>query len=38
MATSSAHAHVGGWTMVLALGLLAVALLICLYVLIGFPA
>jgi hypothetical protein len=30
--------HAGGWMTVIALGLLAVALLVCLFVLIGFPA
>ena len=34
----SARTHTNGWMTVLALGLLAVGLLACLYVLIGFPA
>jgi hypothetical protein len=37
-ASATAPKHAGGWMTVIALGLLAVALLVCLYVLIGFPA
>ena len=34
----AARKHTNGWMTVLALGLLAICLLACLYVLIGFPA
>ena len=37
-ASRAARKHANGWMTVLALGLLAVGLLACLYVLIGFPA
>jgi len=37
-ASATARKHAGGWLTVIALGLLAVALLVCLFVLIGFPA
>jgi hypothetical protein len=37
-ASRVARRHTNGWTTMLALGLLALALLACLYVLIGFPA
>jgi hypothetical protein len=37
-ASSAARKHTNGWMTVLALGLLAVGLLACLYILIGFPA
>jgi hypothetical protein len=37
-ASRAVHKHTNGWMTVLALGLLAVGLLACLYILIGFPA
>jgi hypothetical protein len=37
-ASARERKHAGGWLTVIALGLLAVALLVCLFVLIGFPA
>jgi hypothetical protein len=37
-ASRAARKHTNGWMTVLALGLLAIGLLACLYVLIGFPA
>ena len=37
-ASRALHKHTNGWMTVLALCLLAVGLLACLYVLIGFPA
>jgi hypothetical protein len=37
-ASATARKHDGGWLTVIALGLLAFALLVCLFVLIGFPA
>ena len=37
-ASRAVHKHTNGWMTVLALCLLAVGLLACLYVLVGFPA
>jgi hypothetical protein len=37
-ASMAARKHTNGWMTVLALGLLAICLLACLYILIGFPA
>src|SRR3984957_2792959 len=37
-ASMAEHKHTNRWMTVLALGLLAICLLACLYVLIGFPA
>ena len=37
-ASRAPRKHTNGWMTVLALGLLAVGLLACLYILIGFPA
>src|SRR6201994_3299178 len=37
-ASVAAHKHTNRWMTMLALGLLAICLLACLYILIGFPA